>query len=104
MVEFGHQPVLLFLGPLSLGYVNIDAHDPLWAPIAIVRHEAARLDPSNFAARTNNAVLNSIFAPALPESIAADCLEPIEILRMCSGFPFAAGSGSPRQSVERSIA
>src|SRR5215831_10144316 len=50
VVELGMQCALVVLCSSSVSDIDVDAHYPLWAPVAAVRDETARLDPSNLAA------------------------------------------------------
>src|SRR5262245_54873942 len=90
MVELGNQRAQVFLGPLTLCYVNVDAGYPLWATIAGIRYETARLDPADLAASTRNPILNAVFAQPLPKRLLPHALHSSKILRERPGLPFAA--------------
>jgi hypothetical protein len=62
---------LLFVHPFPIGDVNADADDAIWAFLAVVGNETARLHPPHLAACTNDPILYAIFAPALTERVAA---------------------------------
>ena len=76
MVELSKQSALLFLHPFAVGYVNADADDSVWVSTATKGKETARLDPSQLATRTNDAILYVIFAPAVTERLAAEPFYP----------------------------
>ena len=72
MVELSNQYPLVFLCPLTLSDVDVDANDPLGAPITVVRNETARFDPPNLA-MADNAILHAIFTTSLAKRFALDC-------------------------------
>ena len=90
MVELGQQSALLFLHPFALGYVNADADDSVRVSFAAIGNETARLDPSQLATRTNDAILYIIFAPALTERLAAELFYPSYVVAVHASQAFAA--------------
>ena len=90
MVELSNQYPLLFLGPLTLGDVYTDANQPFRVSYRVISNEAARFDPSDLAARTNDAILCVIFASLFAERFAPEPLHLRNILRVHAGKTIAA--------------
>src|SRR5215470_19380728 len=82
MVELGHQFFLVLLDPLPLGYVNVDANDPLLAPLVIVAYETTRLDPTHLATRTHNPILEAILVPACTKRVIPEVCQPPHVIRV----------------------
>ena len=106
MVELSVQCALVFLCSFALSDIDVDAHHPLWSPVAAVRNESARLDPSDLTAWTNEAVFEAIFGAALAERLAAGCVNLINIIWVYLRQPLATCyfSCSFRKAIDRSIA
>jgi len=90
MIELGQQSTLLFLHPFALGYVNADADDSEWVSFAAKGKETARLDPTQLTTRTNDTILDLVFAPAVTERLAAQLLHPSYVVAVHASQAFAA--------------
>src|SRR5262249_9977018 len=91
---------------LALRDIDDDANHPLWAPIPMVRNEAACLDPPHSTAWKRNAVIHAVLDLPLLERLAATSLQPLSILWVYTGQPLAARDfgGSLRKAVDGCIA
>src|SRR5262249_13501438 len=105
VVELGMQCALVVLCSSSVSDIDVDAHYPLWAPVAAVRDETARLDPSNLAAGADETAFEPVFAPALAERAAAGCIGLITVIWVDPGQPLATCYfGCPlRQAIDGDI-
>ena len=65
----------------ALSDVDADADDPVWVSFAAEGNKAARLDPSQLAARTKDTILYVIFAPVGTESLTAALFYPFYVRR-----------------------
>src|SRR5262245_47324101 len=90
VVELSKQRTLMLLRSFAVGDIDVNANDALRTAIAVVRHEVARLDPSNLAARTNNSILCTILLPPIAEGAAPELLHAPEVLRVHTGLPLTA--------------
>src|SRR5215510_11145038 len=90
MVELSQQSALLFLHPLALGYVNTDAHDSVWMSCTAEGKETACLHPSQLAVRSNDPILDVIFAPAGTECLTAGLFYPSSVVRVHARQALAA--------------
>ena len=90
MVQLGQQSALLFLDPFALGYVNADADDSVRLSSVAKGNETARLDPSQLATRTNDTILDIVFAPALTKRLAAGLFYPSYVVGVHASQAFAA--------------
>src|SRR5262249_53151380 len=73
----------LKLGLLAISNIDADANYPLWMSIVVICNEAAYLDPSNLATRTDD--LCAIFLPLLAEGFAPGKLYSLYVLGMYAG-------------------
>jgi len=67
VIELSEQCALVLMSTLALGDVNVNAHHPLWTSVTTIGNETALFDPSNFAARVDNSVFDTVFVPTLAE-------------------------------------
>ena len=106
MVQFGQQSALLFLHAFALGYVNADADHSVGLTCTAEGDETARLDPSQLATRTNDTILDIVFAPALTKRLAAGPFHPSYVVGVHARQAYAAGYlGRPfRKAVDGRIA
>jgi hypothetical protein len=88
MVKLAKQNELLFLNPLALGHIDVDADHLSWLSIAIIRNELPRLDPPDLTT-PNNAMLRGIFAPPLTVSFIPLRLYSSKVLRVHARSPLA---------------
>src|SRR6516225_10958752 len=70
VVEFSIQCALMLLRSFALCNVDVDAYHSLRFPVALVRNESARLDPSNRTVGSNDAILDVTFTPLLAKGFA----------------------------------
>src|SRR5262245_54161174 len=73
---------------LAISDIGADAKDSLGMSVSVICNEAAYLDPSNLAARTDDAELCAIFVPPLAEGFAPGKLYSLYVLGMYAGQPF----------------
>src|SRR5262249_32854647 len=78
------------LGLLAISDISADANDPVGMSVTVICNEAAYLDPSNLAPRTDDTKLCAIFVALLAEGFAPGKLYSLYILGMYAGQPFTA--------------
>src|SRR5262249_24235966 len=72
---------------LAISDISADANDPLRMSVTVICNEAAYLDPSNLAARTDD---TKLCVPPLAEGFAPGKLYSLYVLGMYAGQPFTA--------------
>src|SRR5262245_4996299 len=106
MIQLGNQYALLFFHPFALGHIDVHTDHAFCASTKIVREQGSRLDPSNLAVPTTDAILRFKLAPPLGENFAAECVKPRKIIGMHTGSPFVdpVFFSALRQAVYRHVA
>src|SRR5262245_23055193 len=94
------------LRPLAFRDINVDANYTCWTAVAVVRNEASRLDPPRLTVWANNAIFRVVLVTLLSKSLAAEGIDPSEVIRMHAASPFLAREllGSLGQAVDGRIA
>src|SRR6185436_17425366 len=90
VVKLGDQQALLLLGPLALGYVDIDADYAFRTLVAIVDDEGAGLDPTNLIARPYNPILHVVLALPFSNGLVQDRIVLGEIVGLHARSPIVA--------------